>query len=87
MDLEQSLSVVAIVAAIRRFAPRIDGATVLVLAVLVGVLLAVALAYDAGQSLGRAVVSGALSGAAAVGGLTAIDRAKPAPAEAPDAPR
>jgi FtsH-binding integral membrane protein len=84
--IELPLVIVALVAEIRRRAPRVDGILVLVLALLVGVLVSVALAYDAGEPLGQGAVRGALAALAAVGGMTALDRVKPAQ-EVPSDPR
>lgn len=84
--IELPLVIVALVAEIRRRAPGVDGVVVLVVALGVGVLVSMALAYDAGEPLGQGAVRGALAALAAVGGMTAIDRIKPAK-EAPDAPR
>lgn len=84
--IELPLVIVALVAEIRRRAPRVDGAVVLVVALVVGVLVSMAMAYDAGEPLSEGAVRGALAALAAVGGVTAIDRAR-APQEAPDAPR
>jgi ABC-type transport system involved in cytochrome bd biosynthesis fused ATPase/permease subunit len=78
--------IVALVAEIRRRAPRVDGAVVLVVALVVGVLVSMAIAYDAGEPLGQGAVRGALAALAAVGGMTALDRVKPAQ-EVPSDPR
>lgn len=86
VNLELPLVIVALVAEVRRRAPRIDGAVVLVVALVVGVLVSMALAYDAGEPLAQGAVRGALAALAAVGGMTALDRVKPAQ-EASDAPR
>lgn len=91
-ELQVSFAVVALVAAIRRQAPRVDGTVVLVLAVVLGVLVALAIAHEQGRSLLSGAVSGAISALAAVGGMTAIDRVanrdtKPVNTEVSDAPR
>jgi ABC-type transport system involved in cytochrome bd biosynthesis fused ATPase/permease subunit len=84
--IELPLVIVALVAEIRRRAPRVDGAVVLVVALVVGVLVSMAIAYDAGEPLGQGAVRGALAALAAVGGMTALDRVKPAQ-EVPSDPR